>query len=489
MKRFAIAFFALLTTVSMSFAYSSGPPQGRAGDPPGNSNCTACHSSFGVNSGDGSLSITDIMEYEPGETYDLTVSLSDNGQSRWGFQAIPKDGSNATAGAIVISDGTNTQANGDYINHTSAGTNAGSTTGNSWNFQWTAPSAGTGDVTFYVAGNAANNNSSTSGDYIYTISMTIPEAAGGGEPDIATSVTELNFGEVNVGVQLTINLPIQNTGDAELQITNIVSDTDEITFSPAAPFQVAAGEEELWQVRFMPTMAQEYSGTITITSNDPDEGSYVVTVNGTGVQPNQPPVAFTLTGPENEAVVGPDDAINFMWEASSDPDSEEPVTYMVIVDDSDLFSIPFVHELDAGNATSITLNDPGFEAGTTYYWKVIASDADGAETTSTDTFSFTAMEENSVGEGNGLPGSWAISSTYPNPFNPSVNVVIEAPNSTPVTVAVYDMLGRQVATLHQGALGNGSHTMSWTPTGSAGVYLIVAKAQGWSDTRKVVYMK
>ncbi|MCB2199473.1 choice-of-anchor D domain-containing protein [bacterium] len=487
MKRFAIAFVALLTTVSMSFAFSGGPPQGRAGDPPGNANCTVCHSSFGVNSGDGSLTISEILEYEPGETYDLTVSLTDDGQSRWGFQAIPKDGSNATAGALVISDGTNTQANGDYINHTSTGTNAGSTTGNSWDFQWTAPAAGTGDVTFYVAGNAANNNFSTSGDYIYTISMTIPEAAGGGEADINTNVTTLDFGEVTVGIQLTINLPIQNTGDAELSITDIVSDTDEITFSPAAPFQVAAGEEELWQVRFQPTMEQEYSGTITITSNDPDEGSYEITVNGTGVAANVAPEAFTLLTPTDGATVNPDGPIEFSWEGSNDPDSEEAVVFTLQVSENDDFST-FVFNEELGAFTGTVLNDPGLTDGETYFWRVIAADDEGLETNSTDTFSFTA-QTNSVGEEGVLPGSWAIASAYPNPFNPSLNVVIESPNSSPVTVAVYDMLGRQVTTLHQGALGSGSHTMTWTPTGSAGVYLVVAKAQGWSATRKVVYMK
>jgi hypothetical protein len=46
-----------------------------------------------------------------------------------------------------------------------------------WNFQWTAPAAGTGPVTFYVASNAANNNGSTSGDEIYTDSYTLLESS------------------------------------------------------------------------------------------------------------------------------------------------------------------------------------------------------------------------------------------------------------------------------------------------------------------------
>jgi len=41
----------------------------------------------------------------------------------------------------------------------------------SWSFDWIAPTAGTGDITFYGAFNSTNSNSSTSGDEIYTTSF------------------------------------------------------------------------------------------------------------------------------------------------------------------------------------------------------------------------------------------------------------------------------------------------------------------------------
>jgi hypothetical protein len=66
---------------------------------------------------------------------------------------------------------------GTYVNHTSAGTNLGDPNGNSWAFDWTAPGAGGGDVTFYLAGNAANGNFNNQGDYIYSHEMVASEAA------------------------------------------------------------------------------------------------------------------------------------------------------------------------------------------------------------------------------------------------------------------------------------------------------------------------
>jgi hypothetical protein len=160
------------------WAYSSTPPDDRAGNPPNTMTCKApgCHNTFDLNSGDGSLSIEDVpFAYVPGETYSVTITLSDPGQRRWGFELTALDADNQQAGTFVITDPTNTQLsdNGgtspDFVKQTRTGSFAGISDGPiSWTFEWTAPSPAVGNVTFYAAGNAANNNGSTSGDYIYT---------------------------------------------------------------------------------------------------------------------------------------------------------------------------------------------------------------------------------------------------------------------------------------------------------------------------------
>ena len=207
-KLLLLAIMTLLPT-GLVLGFSTGPPAGYAGDPPGNNNCTACHTSFPLNSGDGELSLTELAEYEPGQTYTMTVNLSDPGQSRWGFQLIPKDENNVVSGDVIITDQTRTQFAGDYLEHTSAGTNPG-TDGNSWSFDWTAPEVGAGPVTFYVAGNAANNNGTNQGDYIYTIQVTIPEATTGVDDDVfasAPSAWKLVQAYPNpFNGQLTVNL-------------------------------------------------------------------------------------------------------------------------------------------------------------------------------------------------------------------------------------------------------------------------------------------
>lgn len=153
-------------------ANTSGPASDASGSPIssfGTQACRGCHStggSFNPNSG---INLTGLpATYYPGTTYTLTLSLN-NATSKNGFQGIGLTSSNAQAGSFTAGTGSKIQTIGGrgFIEH-----NSGSATG-VWTFDWTAPSTNVGGVTFYFAGNASNNNFSTSGDNIYTFSMAI----------------------------------------------------------------------------------------------------------------------------------------------------------------------------------------------------------------------------------------------------------------------------------------------------------------------------
>jgi hypothetical protein len=153
-----------------AYGYSSGPPNGVTGAP-GEGTCHDCHNSFDLNSGAGTLTITAPDQFEAEQTYDIVVSLAQATQTRWGFEFTPLD-----IGTCTITDEENTQASisggNTYVKQTSQGTYAGETLAVLWTFQWTAPADPPEQVTFYAAGNAADNNGSTSGDYVYTTTAT-----------------------------------------------------------------------------------------------------------------------------------------------------------------------------------------------------------------------------------------------------------------------------------------------------------------------------
>lgn len=185
-----------------AFAHSAGAPPGYTGAP-GEGNCTACHVGA-ANSGGGSVLINLIAatKYGPGQVIHLTVTDSDPTAMRWGFELTARLASDGTqpAGTLSLASGyTLAQVEGSpgsvqYVTHTSAGTRPGTPGGASWDVYWTAPSASVGSVTFYAAGNAANNNGAPTGDHIYTTSLTIaPTPAEGPAPNMA--MPQLVYGE------------------------------------------------------------------------------------------------------------------------------------------------------------------------------------------------------------------------------------------------------------------------------------------------------
>jgi hypothetical protein len=142
-----------------------------------------CHNSFALNSGDGSFVLSGPDTYTPGgDPITISVALADQGQLRWGFEATVLDGSNLPVGNIVVTNMTHTQLSvavnaRQYVKHQSAGTFAGTPDQSpGWSFDWEPPVEDAGPVTFYAAGNAANNNLSNQGDFIYTTSLTVNPA-------------------------------------------------------------------------------------------------------------------------------------------------------------------------------------------------------------------------------------------------------------------------------------------------------------------------
>lgn len=150
--------------------------------------CTACHFTFEPNEGDGSVTIEAPETFVPGETLTFTVTVDNTtppvGEPRQGFQvSVENDAAVEHVGALVIVDADNTQfASGEqeYVTHTSGGSQQ-----TTWTVGWTAPADAPETVTIYAAGNAANGNSSPTGDYIYTDAVTLTRMSVANEAEAA----------------------------------------------------------------------------------------------------------------------------------------------------------------------------------------------------------------------------------------------------------------------------------------------------------------
>jgi photosystem II stability/assembly factor-like uncharacterized protein len=89
-----------------------------------------------------------------------------------------------------------------------------------------------------------------------------------------------------------------------------------------------------------------------------------------------------------------------------------------------------------------------------------------------------------------IPTSYHLSQNYPNPFNPSTTISFSIPNSDFVTLKVYDVLGREVATLVNENLTAGSYSYNFDASNlTSGVYLYKLQAGKYNEMKKLVLTK
>jgi len=88
------------------------------------------------------------------------------------------------------------------------------------------------------------------------------------------------------------------------------------------------------------------------------------------------------------------------------------------------------------------------------------------------------------------PGSFALENNYPNPFNPISNIQFRIAQWGMVELAVFDMLGRQVATLVNEPKSPGVYIVQWDASGvGSGVYFYRLRTGSVMQTRKMVALQ
>ncbi len=90
----------------------------------------------------------------------------------------------------------------------------------------------------------------------------------------------------------------------------------------------------------------------------------------------------------------------------------------------------------------------------------------------------------------GIPDGYRLDQNYPNPFNPSTTIGYTLPEQTRVTLKIFDISGREVATLVDGMEAPGPKTVSFDAVNLAtGTYLYRLQAGEYSETKHFVVMR
>lgn len=131
------------------------------------------------------------------------------------------------------------------------------------------------------------------------------------------------------------------------------------------------------------------------------------------------------------------------------------------------------------------------DAGETFFWRVRSLDDDGAESEWSLPFTFTTTSV-VANEPDAVPGEpSALGRVYPNPTRGAFTVPFTLDAATPVTLRVYDVTGRLVASLAEGeAFAAGAHALRWEAGAfPAGVYLVRLTTADAADAQQVVLLR
>jgi hypothetical protein len=116
-----------------------------------------------------------------------------------------------------------------------------------------------------------------------------------------------------------------------------------------------------------------------------------------------------------------------------------------------------------------------------YFYRLRQVDLDG-----------TATVSNIIEVNISQPVDYNLSQNYPNPFNPSTIINFSIPKAGIVTMNVYDVLGKKVATLINEKKDAGSYSVELNASGfgmSSGVYFYTLEAGSFKSTKKMIMIK
>lgn len=305
-------------------------------------------------------------------------------------------------------------------------------------------------------------------------------------PAQVVASASLDFGNVIVGATASQNLPVSNGATAP---------ADELTYTLTAPagftapggtFNVNAGSPANDHAIGMGTgSAGAQAGTLTVNSDDVDAPIFNVSLSGTvldhavaSLDSSAVQVSGSVDFGDHE--VGqfenhPVRAHNLGYDALQ---ARLSVNSANITGGGGRFSIVggFSPALlsGTGQTWSIHFNDAGATLDQEYTATLTIASADeplpGATPASDLTISLRAKPVTaSTGvPGEDLPKSLAFYAPRPNPLARDVMFAFDLPEAAPVSLAIYDLTGRRVASIVSGSLGPGRYSFPWSAVSGSG---------------------
>ncbi|MBI4535844.1 MAG: PQQ-dependent sugar dehydrogenase [Ignavibacteriae bacterium] len=270
------------------------------------------------------------------------------------------------------------------------------------------------------------------------------------------------------------------------------------TFSGTPPgLSIVSGPDGMvvdsttWSVHWTPTNAQALQQLHNVTLRAENgagsvEQSYTIFVTNV----NDPPGAFTLLSPAHDttySVSAKELMVPFAWSESIDPDLDT-ISYVLQVDTISTFDSPSRIDTSAGTQTSLSVEFPAQTRS--YYWRVKATDGiDTVVSSSFRRFNVTVIVsvKEEVKE---VPKESVLEQNFPNPFNPTTNIVYTIPKGGHVRLAVFNLLGQEVALIFEGTQAPGTYELMFNSADlPTGIYFYRIQSPDFVETKKMIVTK
>lgn len=354
----------------------------------------------------------------------------------------------------------------------------------------TVPANGTLDVIINFDA-AASYGGTYFGDAIFTAetpdtSITVSATLNiTGFPEIDLDAATISFDDTYINDTTSVILGIENVGSDDLEISSFDFD-NEYFFSTETELSVEPGESEEISLYFVPDSVGQFSGTLTVNSNDTSDPTMTVSLSGSGeesplllsfsvladtLEPNAVVShLLTLTNSGNIAI---DYAIghDIDWLTINNQDGSIPTN----ATESIQFNIStlFMNYGEYSGTVYLGTNVGQFNIEVSI---LVAALAIGDEIA-------------------GIPHTFKVHENFPNPFNPITKVQIDVPEQGYLQVRVHDISGRLITTLVNAGVEPGYHSIKWNGKNSlgapaaSGVYILNVQLNGQQRSQKMLLVK
>ena len=315
------------------------------------------------------------------------------------------------------------------------------------------------------------------------------------DPVITYWPEELAFGQGVIDGVFSKNLYIKNDGMAVLEVYDFSFEGDDV-FNLSCPvkrnmtvFSIEPGEQEVVPVYFFPGEEIEYTGTLFIESNDPEQQLVSLPLSGTGVAEaaiislvpdtiDFDEVFLHNTFKQSLLIsnVGNLDLVMDAPELSGD----EAFTF----DDG---TVSWPHTLEPGEEISIIISFSPTETG--FFEAVLLFESNAGNDPAMELYmKGVGISDVSVPETAEINVSVQL---FPNPLNEQALLVVELEQPQLFEAVLYDMQGRHLFTFYVGLLESGTHELSMSSVYDrldSGIFLFVIRTGGYYQAIRVLKM-